>query len=217
MNTTPSDARALGLLISALLSAVLQVLVLSAIPVLVHRIWFRRRLPLLQFLGLYAPEGKSVLAGLGVAAGALGIFAALNAWFQSDLLNGAGAVAKRFEHAQPPAAAYACMLLSAFVQTALAEEIFFRGFLAKRLIARCGPGLGNALQALIFGSLHVLLVLKVASGVPLWQALVFGVLVSLGGAGLGYVDEVRGNGSIVPAWLAHGTLNLVTYLWVRWF
>jgi hypothetical protein len=63
----------------------------------------------------------------------------------------------------------------------------------------------------------VLLVTQVARDVPLWQALVFGVLVSLGGAGLGYVDGVKGNGSIVPAWLAHGTLNLVTYLWVRWF
>lgn len=213
MNATPSDGHALGLLISALL----QLLVLSTIPILVHRLRFRTRQPLAQFLGLYAPEGKAVLAGFCVAALALAAFALINHWLRSDLLNGANAVATRFEHVQPPAVAYACMLLSAYVQTALAEEIFFRGFIAKRLIIRLGPALGNTLQALIFGALHVLLVTQVARDVPLWQALVFGVLVGLGGAGLGYVDEVKGNGSIVPAWLAHGTLNLVTYLWVRWF
>jgi len=82
------------------------------------------------------------------------------------------------------------------------------------LIARLGPGLGNLLQALIFGAL---LVSSVASHAPFRQALAFGLLVSLGGASLGYVTEVPCNGSIVPAWLAYGTLNLMTYLWVRCF
>jgi membrane protease YdiL (CAAX protease family) len=215
MNAPPPDGQALGLVISAALSAVLQLLVLSAIPALVHRSWFRKREPLAKFLGLYAPERRSLLMGLGLSALALASFAALNHWLGSDLLNGPKAVAVRFEHMQPAFAAGVCMLLSAYVQTSLSEEIFFRGFVAKRLIARLGPGLGNLLQALIFGALHVLLVSSVASGVSFRQALAFGLLVTLGGASLGYVTEVRGNGSIVPAWLAHGTLNLITYLWVR--
>jgi membrane protease YdiL (CAAX protease family) len=217
MNAPPSDGQAVGLVLSAALSALLQLLVLGALPALVHRIWFRKREPLARFLGLYAPERRALLLGLGVAALALASFAALNHWLGSDLLNGPNAVAVRFEHIQPAFVAGVCMLLSAYVQTALAEEIFFRGFVAKRLISKLGPRLGNLLQALIFGALHVLLVWSVGSGVPFRQALAFGLLVTLGGASLGYVTEIRGNGSIVPAWLTHGTLNLLTYLWVRFF
>jgi len=217
MNAPPPDGQALGLVISAALSAVLQVLVLGAIPALVHRIWFRKREPLAKFLGLYAPERGALLLGLGVAVLALASFAALNHWLGSDLLKGPNAVAVRFEHVQPAFAAGVCMLLSAYVQTSLAEEIFFRGFIAKRLISKLGPRLGNLLQALIFGALHVLIVSSASSSIPFGQALAFGLLVTMGGASFGYVTESRGNGSIVPAWLAHGTLNLITYLWVRWF
>jgi hypothetical protein len=63
----------------------------------------------------------------------------------------------------------------------------------------------------------VLLVLALTGQLALWQALTYGLLVAVGGAGLGYLTEAKGNGSIVPAWIAHGTLNLASYLWVRFF
>src|SRR6188768_1244576 len=85
MNAPPSDGQAVGLVLSAALSALLQLLVLGAIPALVHRIWFRKREPWARFLGLYAPERRALLLGLGVAALALASFAALNHWLGSDL------------------------------------------------------------------------------------------------------------------------------------
>jgi CAAX protease family protein len=217
MNPATPNADAAGWIISGLLSALLQLLAFSAIPILVHRIWFRKREPLARFLGLYAPERRSVFTALGVAAVVLLSFAALSRLSHLDLLSGPNTVASRFEHMNPPVVAGICMLLSAYLQTALSEEIFFRGFIAKRSIAAFGVTIGNALQAALFAALHVALIFQLASGVAWWQALTFGLLVALGGASLGYLNEVKGNGSIIPSWLAHGTLNLMTYLWVRFF
>jgi membrane protease YdiL (CAAX protease family) len=211
------NADATGWIISGLLSALLQVLALGAIPLLVHCIWFRKREPLAKFLGLYAPERQSVFTALGVAAVVLLSFAALSRWSHLDLLSGPSTVASRFERMNPPFVAGICMLLSAYLQTALSEEIFFRGFIAKRSMAAFGATIGNVLQAALFAALHVALILRLAGSVSGWQALAFGLLVGLGGASLGYLNEVKGNGSIIPSWLAHGTLNLMTYLWVRFF
>ena len=40
------------------------------------------------------------------------------------------------------------------IQTGLSEEILFRGFLGKRLIAKFGFAVGNVVQGLLFGTLH---------------------------------------------------------------
>jgi len=45
-------------------------------------------------------------------------------------------------------------LIYAFIQTALAEEIFCRGFLGKRISSKFGFIAGNIIQAFLFGLLH---------------------------------------------------------------
>ena len=45
-------------------------------------------------------------------------------------------------------------LIYSFIQTGLSEEIFFRGFLAKRFINKFVFSAGNIIQALLFGFLH---------------------------------------------------------------
>ena len=49
---------------------------------------------------------------------------------------------------------FPAVLIFAFVKTALAEEILFRGFLLKRLMNKFGFRVANALQAILFGLLH---------------------------------------------------------------
>lgn len=49
------------------------------------------------------------------------------------------------------------LLITALFKTSLAEEILFRGLIAKRLINKLGFKIGNLLQAFVFGILHVLL------------------------------------------------------------
>lgn len=105
------------------------------------------------------------------------------------------------------------MLIYSFGQTALSEELLFRGFLGKQVSARFGFARGNAFQAALFGLLHVVMFASSAG----WLALsaVF-MLTGFAGWLLGYLNERLGGGSIMPSWLLHGTVNLLSCLYV-WF
>ncbi len=86
----------------------------------------------------------------------------------------------------------------------------FRGFVAKRLTYRFGFRTGNALQALVFGLLHLLLF---ALSIPmdlLPLALIF-LFSTLAGWAVGYIKEKHARGSIVPGWVAHGLGNTIAY------
>lgn len=46
------------------------------------------------------------------------------------------------------------ILVYAVLNTALPEEILFRGFLLKRISAKFGKNVGNFIQSLLFGIIH---------------------------------------------------------------
>ena len=97
-------------------------------------------------------------------------------------------------------------LIWACIQTSLSEEIFFRGFIAKRLISKMGFVPGNLLQALIFGAIHL-------PGVLSFGVLPIGlVVVSTGTIGyiLGYLMERKSGGSILPGWIMHALSNILS-------
>lgn len=104
------------------------------------------------------------------------------------------------------------IFITAFFKTALAEEIFFRGLIAKGLIRWLGLGVGNILQAIIFGSVH-LLIFIVPGGPefkPLTAAALFG-LPALAGWIIAQINETAGKGSIFPGWIIHALGNAVAY------
>ncbi len=93
----------------------------------------------------------------------------------------------------------------AFLNTALPEELLFRGFLLKRLSARFGFGIANLAQSCLFGLLHGIMFFSLIGPA---QALI--IVVFTGGIGwsMGYVNEKKANGSILPSWMIHGIANL---------
>ena len=98
------------------------------------------------------------------------------------------------------------VLLFAIVQTSLAEELFFRGFLGKRVIARWGFAPGNAAQAIAFGILHVAMFASFADPIRL---LVIGILMGASGWIVGWLNEEGAGGSILPGWALHASANLL--------
>ena len=96
----------------------------------------------------------------------------------------------------------------AFLRTALSEELLFRGFILKRVQDIKGFSVGNTVQALLFGLMH---------GIPFGivtrsiSALFLLTLIpGLFGWYEGWLNEKRCGGSIVPGWMVHGCLNLLT-------
>lgn len=101
------------------------------------------------------------------------------------------------------------VLVKAWLQTAVTEEIFFRGFIGKMLVRRFGFKIGNALQGLIFGLPHGLPLILVTGN---WIA---GIVLILCAAIVGMLqmqlNEKNGNGSIVPSILVHGVMNTLSF------
>lgn len=101
------------------------------------------------------------------------------------------------------------VVITAVFKTALAEEILFRGFIAKRLIAITSYKTGNLIQALLFGTIHMLLFLNASSN-PLFLIIIF-LFPTLGSYLMVYLNEKKSNGSIIPGWIMHCTANLFSY------
>ncbi|WP_374018320.1 CPBP family intramembrane glutamic endopeptidase [Paenibacillus thiaminolyticus] len=94
-----------------------------------------------------------------------------------------------------------------FIQTGLSEEIVFRGFLCKRLSAKVGFSNGNIVQASLFGLIHGALFY---SSVSLYAAIALAI--ATGGMGwlMGWINEKKAGGSILPSWFIHGCANLAS-------
>ena len=65
-----------------------------------------------------------------------------------------------------------------FFTSALAEEILFRGLIAKRLIHHLGFGIGNAAQTLLFLAPHAALVVLLVEGPKTGLAVTLGLTVA---------------------------------------
>ena len=102
------------------------------------------------------------------------------------------------------------MLMIALFKTSLAEEILFRGFLAKRLISIAGFIKETYYkQPFFFGIIHTVLFSLVTNN--LIFLLVIFVVPGAGGYVSVYLNEKLGNGSIIPGWISHGLANILAY------
>ncbi|XUU61731.1 CPBP family intramembrane glutamic endopeptidase [Erythrobacter sp. HA6-11] len=130
-----------------------------------------------------------------------------------DLATGPGTVGGKLQEQGFTPAMIGVIALGALIKTGFTEELIFRGLIAKRLINRLGFQIGNALQAVLFGSIHLLIF--AVPGAPEPQAftvaLMFG-LPAFAGWCMGYANEKFGGGSIVPGWLIHAGGNFASYL-----
>lgn len=101
------------------------------------------------------------------------------------------------------------LLIFSFIKTGLSEELFFRGFLGKRLISKFGFLYGNIIQSMVFGLIHGLIF---ASNNNMLLAVAITLATGLVGWLMGYMTEKLSNGSIVTGWITHGICNFVTTL-----
>lgn len=192
-------------LLSSAISAFAQLGLILALPLAWWGLTARRSVGFASWIGLRRPTWS---------AGGARVGAAVLAWV---LIGAASTALLQSLSGQVPTARFAGrglagiipVLLFAIVQTSLAEEIFFRGFLGKRVIARWGFAPGNCAQAIAFGILHVALF---ASFVDPVRLLLIGILTGASGWIAGWLNEKSAGGSILPGWALHASANLLVGL-----
>ncbi|MDE5679734.1 MAG: CPBP family intramembrane metalloprotease [Lachnospiraceae bacterium] len=96
-------------------------------------------------------------------------------------------------------------LIYAVFNTSLPEEIFFRGFLLKRLSNKVGFRIANIIQSSIFGLLHGILFFGLTG---ILKSIMIILLTGASAFAMGYVNEKKANGSIFPSWSIHALSNI---------
>jgi membrane protease YdiL (CAAX protease family) len=101
------------------------------------------------------------------------------------------------------------ILIKAVFQTALSEEILFRGVIGKSIGNKFGYKTGNIVQAIIFSLPH---------GLPfmiVYNEYVVGITLLVTAGIVGYLEfwlnEKKGHGSLVPSIILHSTMNILSF------
>ena len=94
------------------------------------------------------------------------------------------------------------------MKTGIAEEIFFRGFIAKKLIEKLGYSKGNVVQAAVFALPH-LVISGSSSSVDIIVRIINAFLL---GYTFGYIMDRKSNGSIIPVMFFHIIINMISSL-----
>lgn len=198
-------------MINEIISAVLQLGVFTLIPFLVYLIKYKTSKGFATYIGLKPSNQKAnLLALLVVLIVALPVIllSLFNEEFMA-ILTHPKSVTGKFRQMGFSMEAVILVLVAAIIKTSLAEEILFRGFIAKRLIAILGFQAGNLLQAVLFGAIHALLFMSISKN-PLFLFVIF-LFPTLGAYFKAYLNEKIADGSIIPGWIAHGVGNIVAY------
>jgi membrane protease YdiL (CAAX protease family) len=185
-----------------LVNAFVQVVLFTLIPLIWWLVTARSRTGLLVWVGLKKPKVKNITSFWTVFAAGLVLIHIVSLLITPQFVDGSVIAASQFAgqgwKAVIPAFIYA------FVQTGLSEEIFFRGYLGKRLMDQLGFRMGNLVQGLVFGLVHGVMFFSVTDAVCL-----FLIVLLTGWAGwlMGLLNERYADGSILPGWLLHSLAN----------
>ena len=132
---------------SKLMSGILELLIVSVIPFITWLIWSRKKVGFFDWIGLKKVESQQkrrlLLTILGISLLFLLFSIVVFSWFDSSKTATAAFSGKGI-------GALPAILSYAILGTALPEEIFFRGFLLKRLQGKLGFLGANLLQSLIW-------------------------------------------------------------------
>lgn len=192
-----------------MLSSIVQLILFSLIPFIWWLLTARKKEHFFKWLGLKKPFIKGSISKLIILI--LIVFAGytiLMSIIMNKLLGNVALATNQFY--KQGLSSLPSILFYAIIQTGLSEELFFRGFLGKRLINKFGFTIGNTIQAILFGLLH---------GVPLGLAtnsILVTILVTLlpGCIGWfeGWINEKYSDGSIIPSWIIHSVMNILSGL-----
>jgi membrane protease YdiL (CAAX protease family) len=198
-------------MIDEIVSTVIQVVIFALIPVLVYLVTQRKIKGFPEYVGLKPSNQRANLMAVGISlllvVPLVGL-ALVNRDYKL-LFTDPNSVTGHIRLKSSEVEAIITIIIVAVFKTSFAEELFFRGFLTKRLIALTNFQVGNIIQAVIFGILHSVIFLPITDN--LLHLLIIFLFPAMFAYLIGIVNERIAEGSILPGWLAHGLGNLLSY------
>jgi membrane protease YdiL (CAAX protease family) len=196
----------------AFVSTIIQCSIFIGVPWIVYILFGKEKKGFFRWIGLYKPLSTQwikptiivFIMSIIIMAGTLHAFIRLGG-ISEEMLNSLNLQSKGFS-----LNTVVIVLTKAIFQTALSEEILFRGFIGKRVGKKFGYITGNLTQAVLFGIPH---------GLPFiiaYKAFAFGFTFFASAAIVGfmnfYLNEKKADGSIIPSLLIHSTMNILSFL-----
>ena len=183
----------MNLFMSKLVNGILELIIVSFIPFMTWLIWRRKKVCFFDWIGLKKVQTKNISQLLQIILGMALVFllfsVVLFSWFDPSKTATADFAGKRF-------GALPAILAYAILGTALPEEIFFRGFLLKRLQGKLGFLGANLIQSLLFGLIHALMFIQL---IGFLKAVMIFAFISLIAFVFGAINEKKAGGSILPS------------------
>lgn len=192
------------LFISKIISSVVEIVLFTAIPFIWWLVTARKERKFGQWIGLKKPAGgkETVLAVIIISAAFL-LVGGYSLYIVKDIETATSDFSGLGITALP------AILVYAVFNTSFPEEILFRGFLLKRLANKFGFAFANTVQALIFGAIHAVMFFSLTGIV---KAALILVLTGTIAWFMGYVNEKKADGSIIPSWIIHAFANIFSGL-----
>lgn len=189
------------LFMSKLMSGIMELLIVSVIPFITWLIWSRKKVGFFDWIGLKKVQTQQkrrlLLTILGISLLFLLFSIVVFSWFDSSKTATADFSGKGI-------GAFPAILAYAILGTALPEEIFFRGFLLKRVQGKLGFLGANLVQSLLFGLIHGYMFIQQTD---VLIAMVIFAYTSFIAFVLGAINEQQANGSILPSFFIHTLVN----------
>ena len=190
------------MLVNKIISSVMQIILFSLIPLIWWLITARKKESFFKWIGLKKIEKEnkksSIVNMLPIAISYL-----IVSFITIHLIKDIETVTSEF--AGMGVSALLPALIYAIFNTALPEEILFRGFLLKRIASKFGNMIANIIQSTIFGLLHGFMFFYVLGIVKTIVIIFFTGIIAFA---MGYINEKKANGSILPSWFIHALSNI---------
>ena len=190
------------MLVNKIISSIMQIILFSLIPLIWWLITARKKESFFKWIGLKKIEKenkKSSVVNILVIAISYLIVSFITIYLIKDIETATSEFAGMGVSALLPA------LIYAIFNTALPEEILFRGFLLKRIASKFGYMIANIIQSTIFGLLHGFMFFYVLGIVKTIVIIFFTGIIAFA---MGYINEKKANGSILPSWFIHALSNI---------
>ena len=192
----------MDLLMKKLTNSIIQIIIFSIIPFLWWLITSRKKMNFFEWIGLKKVNNIKENKLFAWIFSVLVLFLIISVFILYSLKN---VNVESSEFTGLGIKSLPSILIYAIFNTSLPEEILFRSFLLKRIGNKFGFIVSNGIQSLLFGCIHGIMFF---SAIGILKSMLIILFTGIIGWIMGYINEKKANGSILPSWFIHAVANI---------